>query len=136
VLARARAEHQDLHGRQVSGTGTDLVAYRQPVDGRAQEPAALSLRAHLRVGRLLRGWPLALVVAMRELPCAVFTAGTSLDVPAVAPSWVLIEDRGTGEQLLRLPAGRAAGAGAVLLDEVQAELRMRSRQDFLRGRAT
>lgn len=101
---------------------------------RSQEPAALTLRAHLRVGRLLRGWPLALVVALRDLPCAVFTAGTSLDVPAVAPSWVVVEDRGSGEVLLRLPAGRSAGAGPALLDEVQAELRSLTRADFLRDR--
>ena len=95
----------------------------------------MTLRAHLRTGRVLRGWPLAAVVALRELTCAVFTAGTSLDVPAVAPSWVLVEDRGTGERLLRLPAGRAAGAGAALLDQVQAELRGLSREDFLARRA-
>ena len=94
----------------------------------------MSLRAHLRVGRLLRGWPLALVVALRDLPCAVFTAGTSLDVAPVAPSWVVVEDRGTGQVLMRLPAGRSAGAGAALLDEVQAELRTRTREDFLRDR--
>ena len=104
------------------------------MDVRAQEPAALSLRAHLRVGRLLRGWPLALLVALRELPGAAVNAGTPLDVPSVAPSWVVIEDRGTGEVLLRLPAGRCAGSGPALLDEVQAELRARTREDFLRDR--
>jgi hypothetical protein len=104
------------------------------MDVRAQQPAALSLRAHLRSGRLLRGWPLALVVALRDVPCAVLTGGSSLSSPAVAPSWVVVEDRGSGEVLRRLPAGRAADAGATLLAHVQAELRGRSRQEFLAAR--
>jgi hypothetical protein len=101
---------------------------------RAQEQAALSLRAHLRSGRLLRGWPLALAVALRDLPCAVLTVGESLSRPGVAPSWVVVEDRGSGEVVLRLPAGRAAGSGAWLLEQVRLELRTRTREEFLQAR--
>ncbi len=101
------------------------------MDVRAEQQAALSLRAHLRSGRVLRGWPLALAVGLRELPCAVLTAGASVQVPGVAPSWVVVEDRGSGRVLRRLPAGRAAGAGSALLGQVQLELRTGTRTQFL-----
>lgn len=104
------------------------------MDLRAGEQAALSLRAHLQSGRLLRGWPLALTVALRDLPCAFLTVGESLSRPGVAPSWVVVEDRGTGAVVRRLPAGRAAGAGAALLEQVRLELRTRSREQFLSSR--
>jgi hypothetical protein len=101
------------------------------VDVRAQEPAALSLRAHLRHGRLLKGWPLAFAVGLRELPCAMLTLGESLHVARVAPTWVVVEDRLSGEVVRRLPAGRVAGAGELLLDQVRLELRAGTREQFL-----
>lgn len=101
------------------------------MDVRAQEPAALSLRASLRRGRVLRGWPLAVAVGLRELPCALLSLGESLHVTRVAPTWVVVEDRLTGEVLRRLPAGRVAGAGEHLLEQVRLELREGTREQFL-----
>ena len=103
------------------------------MDVRAQEPAALSLRAHLRHGRVLRGWPLAAAVALRELPCALLTLGESLHVVRGAPAWVVVEDRLSGHAVRRLAAGRVAGAGERLLDQVRIELRERTREQFLRA---
>ena len=77
---------------------------------RAQEPAALSLRAHLRRGRVLTGRPLALAVVLRELPCALLSLGESLHVTRVAPAWVVVEQ---------------------LLDQVRIELRESTREQFL-----
>lgn len=114
---------------------TAAAAYRRDVDVRAHEQAALSLRAHVRSGRLLRGWPLALAVGLRDLPCALLTVGESLSRPGVAPSWVIVEDRGTGEVVRRLPAGRIPGAGGSLLAQVRLELRTRTRAEFLRARS-
>jgi hypothetical protein len=104
------------------------------VDVRAQEPAALSLRASLRRGRVLSGWPLAVAVALRELPCALLSLGESLHVTRVAPGWVVVEDRLSGEVLRRIPVGRVAGAGEHLLDQVRIELRERTREEFLAAR--
>lgn len=101
------------------------------MDVRAQEPAALSLSARLRRGRVLRGWPLVVAVGLRELPCAMLTLGESLHVTRVAPTWVVVEDRLSGEIVRRLPAGRVAGVGEQLLDQVRLELRERSREQFL-----
>ena len=101
------------------------------MDVRAQEPAALTLRAHLRHGRLLKGWPLAAAVGLRELPCALLTLGESLHVARVAPAWVVVEDRLSGQVVRRLPAGRVAGAGEQLLEQVRLELREGTRSHFL-----
>jgi hypothetical protein len=101
------------------------------VDVRAQEPAALSLRARLRRGRVLRGWPLAVAVGLRELPCALLTLGESLHVARVAPTWVIVEDRLSGVVVRRLPAGRVAGSGELLLEQVRLELREGTREQFL-----
>jgi len=98
---------------------------------RAQEPAALSLRAHLRRGRVLTGRPLALAVVLRELPCALLSLGESLHVTRVAPAWVVVEDRLSGQVVRRLPAGRLAGAAEQLLDQVRIELRESTREQFL-----
>ena len=101
---------------------------------RAQEPAAVTLRAHLRHGRVLTGRALAVAVALRELPCALLTLGESLHVVRGAPAWVVVEDRLTGEVHRRLAAGRVVGAGELLLDQVRIELREASREQFLRAR--
>lgn len=101
------------------------------MDVRAQEPAALSLRAHLQRGRVLRGWPLAVAVGLRELPCALLTLGESVHVARVAPTWVVVQDRLSGEVVRRLPSGRVAGAGEHLLEQVRIELRESTREQFL-----
>ena len=101
---------------------------------RAQEPAALTLRAHLRHGRLLKGWPLAAAVGLRELPCALLSLGESLHVARVAPAWVVVEDRLSGEVVRRLPAGRVAGVGEQLLAQIRLELREGTREQFLQSR--
>ena len=93
--------------------------------------AALTLRAHLQVGRRLRGWPLAVAVALRNLPCAVLSAGSHVDSTTLAPAWVVVEDRGTGAVVRRFPAGRASGAGPALLERVRGELRELTREQFL-----
>lgn len=61
--------HQVPGPAGAGGAAGAQQAYRRRVNMRAQEPAALSMRAHLRHGRVLRGWPLTVAVGLCELPC-------------------------------------------------------------------
>ena len=89
--------------------------------------AAHSLVLDLQVGRRLRGRLLALVVLLREVPLAwVGLGGVGL-----APAWVVVRERSTGEEVLRISAGRGAGAGEQLLSAMQREAVELDRECFL-----
>jgi hypothetical protein len=50
----------------------------------------------------------------------------------VAPSWVIVTDRRTGRRTAKVPAGRDAGAGQALYDDMTAALNTMPPKDFLR----
>ena len=81
-------------------------------------PAAEVLTFELQRGRVLRGWPLAVVVFLRNVPWYVASL-TVLDLDEVsAPCWVVVRDRGTRQVRARIPAGRWPGDGDDLLEAV------------------
>jgi hypothetical protein len=93
----------------------------------------------LKVGRVLKGWPLSAVVAARNLlvgfglfalDSAASAGGEALEVPG-APAWVRVRERLTGEVLLKVAAGRDAGAGPMLLEQMTEDARTLTPQAFL-----
>lgn len=102
-----------------------------------QDPRAAQMyEARLQVGRRLTGWSLAVVVALRNLGRNTLSAATlgalgGVDVTTwLAPSWVVVTCRDTGEEVARLPAGRDAGAGEALMAELKRSLSEMSVDDF------
>ncbi len=84
----------------------------------------------LQVGRVLRGPLLAVAVALRVIVVSLLTA--SWAGGWLAPAWVVVSRKGTGEVVGRLSAGREPGAGEALLDEVQASMCDKTVEEFLR----
>lgn len=84
----------------------------------------------LQVGRFLRGKWLILAILLREIPLMV-ASSSSGSSGLVAPSWVLINSRSTGQLVARVAAGREAGAGSQLLAAMQRDAGLLSANVFL-----
>lgn len=80
----------------------------------------------LQVGRMLHGRLLALAVVLRALPLTLLGG----DDDAVAPAWVVVDDKATGETLWRVSAGRGFGAGEHLLEAMEADLSQMTETEF------
>jgi len=65
----------------------------------------------LQRGRLLRGWPLAVACALRNLALG-FLLDDDVDV---APGWVVVTDRRSGARVGLVAVGRDAFAGDATL---------------------
>jgi hypothetical protein len=67
---------------------------------------------------VLHGRLLGLAVFLRTFVLMVLGG----DADAVAPAWVVVKDRGTGETCWRVSAGRGYGTGEHLLNAMEADL--------------
>lgn len=89
---------------------------------RAVEKASVHYSAHLQVGRRLKGRLLAVAVLLRNLILVAATFGFLWDVEHLAPAWVVVTQKGDGRVVGKFAAGRWAGQGERLLDEVNEDL--------------
>lgn len=90
--------------------------------------AADVLALELQVGRVLRGRLLALAVLVRELPVMLLDGfGSQL----LAPAWVVVRERSSGAEVLRVAAGREPGAGEGILRAMREEAEVLHREAFL-----
>ncbi len=94
-------------------------------------PAEEEFTARLQVGRWLRGPFLAVAVLVRNVVLVFVTLGFGWDLNLLAPTWVVVSRRATGEEVGRLTAGRFAGDGERLLAEVEVSLKEMSAEEFL-----
>jgi len=79
------------------------------------DPASSCVDLRLQVGRRLLGRRLTLAVLLRNLPL-VLTGG--MESEYVAPAWVVVSDRPSGDVVGVVRAGRAAGAGEEILQQM------------------
>ncbi len=89
--------------------------------------ASEDLDLTLQVGRVLRGRPLALAVLLRELPLYLLDGSGS----RAAPAWVVVRERRSGVEVLRVSAGREVGAGELILETMSREAGELDRETFL-----
>ena len=71
----------------------------------------------LQRGRILKGMPLAVACAFRNLAFSFLLS--SYEDGLVAPAWVVVQDRGTGKRIGRVSMGREAFAADALLAVMQ-----------------
>jgi hypothetical protein len=111
VRARVRT---DL-GRWVAASSLPVM------DGGAAE----TYRLRLQIGRFFRGRVLTLVVVLREAALSLLGDGAG-----VAPAWVVVEDRASGQRRWRVSAGRGIGVGEHLLATMEADQRRMTAAEF------
>jgi hypothetical protein len=87
--------------------------------------ASDAYRLRLQVGRFFRGKVLTALVVLRDLPLTFLGGGGG-----VAPAWVVVEDRVTGERRWRVRAGRGLGVGEHLLASMEEDLRRITAAEF------
>lgn len=120
-------EHE--HRKRRTPTPGGLVHDPQVTVHDAPARAADSLEACLKVGRLLPTPLLAVVVVARNI---VLTALTwSLVDEYLAPTWIIVRDRRSQKQVLRIAGGRQIGVGEHLHGVIRADLHTLGRGEFL-----
>lgn len=86
----------------------------------------------LKQGRLLRGWPLAWLCAVRNTAIGVLDGfGDPYDAQLTAPTWVVVTEQQSGRRVARVSAGRDPATIAALLRAVQDAAESLTPEEFL-----
>lgn len=82
----------------------------------------------IQVGRFLCGRDLAVAVFMREVLLGLLSGGMS---GLLAPAWVVVTNRHTGQEEFRVGAGREANAAPDLLAHMEQDAEVLSLVEFI-----